>query len=296
MKKVLVLGATGMLGSMVRDYLRRNGALEVRGTYREPLPFFDQNEYRFNARNAEEELPSVLQDFSPDYLVNAIGIINRYCRDDDASGVQNAVHINALFPFILQRLVAQYTPNAKIIQIATDCVFSGRTGYYDEFAPHDAYDVYGKTKSIGEVQAENMLNIRCSIIGPEIKGKVSLLEWFLSQKDGSEVPGFSHHQWNGVTTLQFAQLVEDIVENDRFPFFSQWKRTIHYTPNTSVSKYELLRMFADIFQKPVTVKKVDTVGQPKNMTIRNTLFSQTQNDMNDAVVSLREYIDESEVF
>ena len=41
--------------------------------------------------------------------------------------------------------------NGPILQIATDCVYSGATGGYTESSSHDALDVYGKTKSLGEV-------------------------------------------------------------------------------------------------------------------------------------------------
>ena len=82
------------------------------------------------------------------------------------------------------------------MQIATDCVYSGKKGSYNEDDLHDALDVYGKTKSLGEAQSPNLLNIRCSIIGPEQGKHVSLLEWFLTQEPGAKLQGFAHHHWN----------------------------------------------------------------------------------------------------
>ena len=99
-----------------------------------------------------------------------------------------------------------------MIQIATDCVYSGKTGGYNEDSLHDALDAYGKTKSLGEVRSSTFLNIRSSIIGPEINHKVLLLEWFLKQPKGAVLNGFSNHLWNGVTTLQFAELCLTIIK------------------------------------------------------------------------------------
>ena len=77
--------------------------------------------------------------------------------------------------------------NVKIYQIATDCVFSGTVGNYNEMAKHDALDVYGKTKSLGEVNIKNFFNIRVSIIGKELDTKNSLVEWFLSNEKKEKI-------------------------------------------------------------------------------------------------------------
>jgi dTDP-4-dehydrorhamnose reductase len=80
--------------------------------------------------------------------------------------------------------------------------------------PHDPLDVYGKTKSLGEVRAPGMHHLRCSIIGPELTSHRSLLDWFLGQPPGAKVSGFVNHGWNGVTTLHFARLSAAIAARD----------------------------------------------------------------------------------
>lgn len=55
----------------------------------------------------------------------------------------------------------------RVIEIATNGVFSGRDAPYDEQSAHDPRDVYGKTKSLGERAASGVVRLRCSIIGPE---------------------------------------------------------------------------------------------------------------------------------
>jgi dTDP-4-dehydrorhamnose reductase len=128
---------------------------------------------------------------------------------------------------------------AQILQIATDCVYSGSKGNYSEHDKHDALDVYGKTKSLGEAYADNIHHLRCSIIGPEPKNHVSLLDWFLGQPKKSTVSGYVNHKWNGVTTLHFARLCQGIISQGlRFSHMQ------HIIPTGLVSKAELLGYFA----------------------------------------------------
>ena len=157
---VLVLGIQGMLGSMVYHFLRHHTDFEVVGTSREAdamppeVVSFDVDEFL-----QEPDPAFYLKSF--DYVINCIGIIKPYCKDNDPAGVQRAIKVNATFPHVLAKYTE--TSSTKIIQIATDCVYSGKGGKYTEGNAHDALGVYGKTKSLGKIfYASNFLNIRCS--------------------------------------------------------------------------------------------------------------------------------------
>jgi len=253
-KRVVVLGTTGMLGSMVFEHLKKNSDLTVSGTTRETLDAerFARGETQFR--------------FDADYVINCIGVIKPFCKDNDAEGVRRAIHINALFP---HRLASEAKrAGARVIQIATDCVYSGTKGSYTETDAHDALDVYGKTKSLGEVFDRSLLNIRCSIIGPEIKNKVSLLEWFLGQPAGSELKGFSHHVWNGVTTLQFAKVCERILSDDKlYDGLLTASPTHHFVPNTTVTKFELLKLMNRAFKRDYVIQDVNNIGPSVDRTL-----------------------------
>lgn len=293
LKNILVLGATGMLGSMVFSYLGKNKALNVAGTCRnnEDLSFFNQksNLYLFNAnRDLPSQLDNIIKEFPVDYIINCIGVIKPHCRDTDPEGVFNAIKVNSLFPHILNKSIKQLGDNIKIIQIATDCVFSGKKGEYNEDDKHDALDVYGKTKSLGEVQSKNFMNIRCSIIGPEISSKTSLLEWFLSNSKNSEINGFTHHQWNGITTLQFGQFCEEIITQNQFYELRKINHVIHYVPNNSVSKYELLCLIQDVYDTKYIIKEVDNLGSPTDRTLKSKYLNfSVKKNIKDELLKLR---------
>ncbi len=271
MQRVLVLGATGMLGSMVYRYFSTQTAHTVYATSRTKDPH--TGHLAFDAEPDDENaLAALLERARPDFIINGIGIIKPYCKDDDPPGIARAVRVNALFPYRLA--AAARRARARVIQIATDCVFNGKEGQYIESDPHDPPDVYGKTKSLGEVKAEHVLNIRCSVIGPEPFHKISLMEWFLGQEDNATVQGFAHHLWNGVTTLQFAQCCADIVSAGEH-FFNELARVSsvhHFIPNATVTKYDLLCTLADVFGKRVHIEKASASGPPVNRTLASRCF------------------------
>lgn len=266
-KKVVVLGATGMLGAMVATHLQEQSQFQVITTTRSSKK--KSHEKYFNALEFVADPDSKNWQFldDADYIINCIGIIKPFCHDDNMAEVQTAIRVNALFPHLLvQRLDSSAT---KMLQIATDCVYSGRQGKYRESDLHDATDVYGQTKSLGEVRASNMLNIRCSIVGPEQGTSKSLLEWFLGQAAVSEpqVTGFTNHFWNGITTLQFAQLCQRIIESGQFDQLRTEHYAPHFIPNTTVTKHQLLELFQEYFKTQITIKPAEAPGQPIDRTL-----------------------------
>jgi dTDP-4-dehydrorhamnose reductase len=212
--KIAILGSKGMLGSMVAK------------TWQGDAKFFSHQE--FDATMPDLHL---LREY--DWVINCIGKIKPYCDD-----IKLAVYVNAFFPHLLP-------PNT--LQIATDCVYSGKKGQYVETDPHDAIDVYGKTKSLGE--APNIKNLRCSIIGPEIKNHISLLDWFLAQKEAN---GFTNHLWNGITTLHYSKICQGAIRDGiELPALQ------HVIPADIVTKAELLRIIAKAYGKDIQVTDVE---------------------------------------
>ena len=243
MTKIIVLGATGMLGSMALDYLSSDSGLQLSATARskdlmEQLkPRADNVAWRLldAEKCAVNEIVDVIR--HSEWVVNAIGVIKPYIHDDNAAEVERAVTVNALFPHLLAHAAEQ--TDCRVLQIATDCAYSGHKGNYTEKDEHDPLDGYGKTKSLGEVFSTNVHHLRCSIIGPEPKGHISLMDWFLGQPPNSRVNGYTNHQWNGVTTLHFTKICQGIIKHNL-----KISHVQHIVPEGSISKAELLQCFA----------------------------------------------------
>lgn len=250
--KILVLGSTGMLGHMVLKVLSKEETFEVMGTHlnNRDDPFY------FDAESGLEKLDLICEKKGGyDYFINCIGITKDRIDEKSSESIPNAIRINSIFPHQLAEFAKR--KDVQVIHISTDGVFSGAAECYDEDAPHDCTDVYGKTKSLGEVRSGNFLNIRCSIIGPSPFEKRGLFEWFYSQPEGSEVPGYINHLWNGVSTFQFAELCQKVIKDNQFNRLRDESWIFHFVPNQPVSKYELLNILKSTLSKNITINPIE---------------------------------------
>ncbi len=244
--QVIVIGGSGMLGSALVDVLGRDPSLDLWASYRNNMPTPSSTPlhagkwFRFEAGGRFPPLMSITKDT---WIVNAAGLIRHRMDDSKWSSIAAAVRANVELPICLAKISEQF--GCRLIQIGTDCVFSGRSkDFYKEDSPHDALFAYGKTKSLGEIEGPNALNLRCSIIGRELFApKFGLMEWVLEQDQGATITGYKTHYWNGVTTNAFAKVAHGLISNPA-RFFSG---TQHLVPKNGVTKSELVRLIAEAF-------------------------------------------------
>lgn len=243
MNRVIVLGGSGMLGSMVVDQLARTAGFRVTATVRTEALAVEcrrrvpgVNWQLFDAVGVGSCVPlSVLE--GHDWVINAIGITKPLIHDDNAFEIERAVRINVVLPNVIGKWAQR--SGARVLQIATDCVFSGSKGRYLEDDPHDALDVYGKTKSLGEVWQPDTHHLRCSVIGPEPKEHKFLLDWFRLRQPSAKLSGYTNHRWNGITTLHFAKVCCGIISRG-----IALRHLQHVVPTGEITKYEMLQCFA----------------------------------------------------
>lgn len=215
--RVFIFGASGMLGSYLFKYLEPY--FEVVPITRKEIDLnsdFSLIDEKYNFENL-------------DVIINAAGIIKQRNYSSE-----ELIRVNSLFPHYLSTL------NCNVIHITTDCVFSGKDGSYNEDSLHDCLDDYGKSKSLGE--CENITVIRTSIIGEELRNKKSLIEWVKSNQN-KKINGYLNHFWNGVTCLELAKHIKNIIENQ-----SYWKGIRHYFSPDTVSKYQLVSYINEVYK------------------------------------------------
>lgn len=208
--RLLVLGGSGMLGHALMYELSGRPNLEVTGTIRsrESVPTSMLRTFAGNLESGVDvgddgQRAELLDRLAPDVVVNAVGVIKQDpLLDDEVS----TVRINALLPH--QVATECEARGVRFIQVSTDCVFSGRQGGYSEEDIPDPVDFYGRSKLLGEVH-QPALTLRTSIVGHELKRHHSLVDWFLSQS--GIVQGFARAVYSGVTTVEFARFLADVV-------------------------------------------------------------------------------------
>jgi len=251
MKRIIILGGEGMLGQMVFRVFSGSKEVAVKYTSRNQ----ESASIYFEVDEGIGRLGEIIEVHGPfDYVINCIGVLGSGIDEQNSQTVIRAILVNSLFPRELATLAQNI--GTKVIHISTDGVFGRNAGICVENRKLDTEDVYGKTKSLGEVIAPGVLNLRCSIIGPDAERRRGLLEWFLKQKQGAEVNGYIDHLWNGVTTLQYGKLCHDIIVEDYFESIRVEGPIHHFCPNASLSKYELLLLFKYAFRPDLGVKPV----------------------------------------
>lgn len=235
--KILILGATGMLGNAMVRVLAEAPSLAISATSRStegPSFFAPALGVDFHTGvdvESDDGLARLLSDCDPDIIVNCVGLVKQLA---DANQVLEAVPINTMLPHRLAQLCRAM--GTRLVHVSTDCVFSGIRGGYRETDLPDARDLYGVTKWLGEVAEPHCITLRTSIIGHELRTRHGLLEWFLSQ-NGS-VKGFRQAIFSGVPTVELARIVRDhIIPRPDLG-------GLYHVSAEPIAKYDLLRLFA----------------------------------------------------
>ncbi len=248
--EILVLGGTGMLGHRVALEFARGGAAvltAVRGERDGPgaavaelLPPGSVT-FGFDARDLAS-VERLLTSSRPRVVVNCAGVVK---QREEASDAEMSVAVNALFPHALARIARGF--GGRVLHVSTDCVFSGERGGYREDDPCDARDLYGRSKALGELTGGDVLTVRTSIVGRQLAGASSLLEWFLAQP-GPAVSGFTRAFFSGVSTLELARVLASLAD--------RWSslRGLYHVAGPRISKMELVSLFRDAYARPIEIR------------------------------------------
>ena len=244
--KVMVIGATGMLGSAVMKLLRARADWQVFGTVRSEnakrLFTSDIAERLFFGVDVEQN-DSLIEAFTrirPDVVINCVGLVKQLVVAEDPL---QAIPINAILPHRLARLCK--LAGARLVHISTDCVFSGDKGLYTEADAADAKDLYGRSKYLGEVDYPHAITLRTSIIGHELDGARSLIGWFLAQT--GSVKGYRRAIFSGLPTVEIARVIRDYV----IPHPEL--HGLYHVSAAPISKFDLLTLVAQTYGKTIDI-------------------------------------------
>jgi dTDP-4-dehydrorhamnose reductase len=244
--KVLVIGASGMIGSTVLRVLSESKDLVVWGTVRNASVkrFFTSAMASQLIEDVNVEYPDalvkVLDDVRPDVVINCAGLTKHKPESDDPLV---SIPINTLMPHRLAGICK--LAGARLVHVSTDCVFSGEKGGYTEADFADARDVYGKSKALGELVYPHTITLRTSTIGHELQTKYGLLDWFLSQE--TRCNGYARAIFSGLPTVVFAQVIRDVVIPHK------QLSGLYHVAAKPINKFDLLKLIADVYGKSIDI-------------------------------------------
>ncbi|HMU34233.1 MAG TPA: SDR family oxidoreductase [Pyrinomonadaceae bacterium] len=248
--KVLILGATGMLGHKLVHCLSEH--FEVYSTIRGS--FYQVEKYGIFRRERIVEnvdatdatrLEKIIAEVAPDIVINAVGVVKQL---PSAKDVITTLELNSILPQRLAILSKKF--GFRLILFSTDCVFDGGRGMYNEQDTPNALDLYGKSKQLGEISQENVLTIRSSIIGRELNTSHSLIEWFLSNR-GGRVFGYTTAIYSGFPTIVIADIIKGLIVDH--PSLCG----VHHIASEPINKYELLGLVDEFYDAAVEIEPSD---------------------------------------
>ena len=268
MKKILILGATGLAGHTISLYFKEKG-YDVIGFAPESSSYIKF--IKGDALNTEH-LREVLLKEDWDVVINCIGVLNQNADNNKSL----AVYLNSFLPHLVADVLKD--KNSKLIHMSTDCVFAGNTGPYYENSFKDGPTFYDRTKALGEIIDNKNLTFRNSIVGPDINPNgIGLFNWFMKQN--KSVKGFSEAIWTGVTTLTLAKAMEQAINTNLCGLYN-------LVNNESISKYDLLCLFNRYFREN-SIK----IEEDSSIQVDKTLVN-TRDDFDFIVPSYEQMISE----
>lgn len=272
MKKIILFGCSGMLGNYVYYTLINDFVVYC----------FSREDFNIESKDwhlLEKKITSILDE--NDVIINCAGVIPQ--KDNlNTINLEKYICVNSMFPNKLSNICNKY--NYKLIHITTDCVYDGTKGKYFEDDLHTDKNIYGLSKSAGE--CNNACIIRTSIIGEEINGKKSFIEWIISNEN-KEINGYDNHLWNGITCLSLSKFIKSMILGNKY-----WNGVRHLFSEKDVTKYELCNMINKIYNLNIKINKINA-----EITINRTLRSKfdiisnlnTFNTLEEQIIEQKEF-------
>lgn len=264
---IIICGSSGMLGHTLKKYLSKYYSVVK-------IDRSDIDLECVSLKKLSNHIQCLLSKEQKTILINCVGLIKQRSISD-----YQMIDINAVLPHKLALICGSL--NVNMIHFSTDCVYAGSKGSYVETDPHDATDLYGLSKSLGEPHSCSVL--RTSIIGEELNNKLSLVEWVKSNKNG-HIKGFTNHLWNGVTCLQAGKLIRQIIDSQMF-----WSGTKHFYSNT-MSKYDLVCAINDIYCLNIEIEpKEDKVSINRTIASNQDISGYNIPNLRNQIIEMKEF-------
>jgi len=271
--KFLVLGATRMAGHTISIYLKEQG---------HDITAFSRKPFRFCKNilgNACELklLEDVIKKGEFDAVINCIRVLIQRSETNK----HQAVFLNSYLPHYLSDITKE--SKTKIIQMSTDCVFSGKKGNYSENSLRDGESFYARSKALGELENKKDLTFRTSIIGPDMnKDGIGLFNWFIKQQ--GEINGYTKAIWTGVTSLTLAKAIEKATEYNLTGLYN-------LVNNETINKYEMLKLFNKYFKKnQIIINQSDDVILNRSLINSRTDFDFIIPSYEDMIKEMKEWV------
>ena len=227
MKRVLITGASGMLGATLVKLWSKE--YNIFATSRSSFSGNTAKNYKtFDLKSKNYE--DLIEWAKPDIIVHCAAITDvDYCENNpDEAMIINGESVRKLI---------DSTPNAKLIFISTDAVFPCQAHLTNENSMTGPENNYGRSKEYGESfikkSLKNSCIVRTTIVGKNINTyKQGFVEWIINSiKKGNHIALFNDVFFTPISTWHLADELEWIMNNDV-------PRILHISGSEITTKYK----------------------------------------------------------
>ena len=239
-KRILVVGANGMLGQRVIHFYSPLENIRLLGCSVEPSPAFSNADYKSCDITNRENIKDVVLDFYPDCIINAAAFTNVDLCEIER---EKAWKINVKGVEYLAE--ASRIIDAHLITISTDYVFDGTRGPYDERAKPNPLGYYGRTK----LASENALKIsgtfytilRTNVLYGIADNRPDYVRWVVNSLKTNSPIRIVTDQINNPTFIDdLVQAIVKVFEYKKYGIYNIGGREF-------ISRYEFTLRIADYF-------------------------------------------------
>jgi len=266
-EKWLVIGASGLLGYRLCEYLLADGK-EVFGTVHEhPIGLDGVSELKVNLLDLDTTLRDTIKRLDIDVIVYAAGLTNvDACEENE----NLAYEIHVSVPEELAKWSLDC--NIRFVNISTDHLWDGSVPMVTENIIPQPMNAYARTKADGEAAVmeafPDSLTVRTNFYGAGRPWRTSLSDWILSSlRSGREVKAFINSYFTPICLAHLCPTLVGIVECNA-------KGIYNLVGSERVSKYEFASELAHAFSLPnelIVPGKLENAGlvapRPEDMSL-----------------------------
>jgi len=260
-KRVLVIGANGLLGQNLMAFFSSKENIELLGCSIEEKPFYDFALYVRCDVSLREDVKKVIFDFFPDVVINASGFTNvDLCEKERATAWE--INVKGV-EYIAE---ACRSIDAKIIHISTDYIFNGLNGPYDEYAKADPLGYYGRTK----LASENALKIgavvysiiRTNVLYGIANSRPDFVRWVIKSLSEKKAIRIVTDQINNPTFVEdLVQAISKIIGLEKYGLYNIGGRDF-------INRFEFAAVIAEYFNLDKNLIQPITTDELKQMAKR----------------------------
>tara|TARA_B110000261_G_scaffold136771_1_gene154782 strand:- start:144 stop:1013 length:870 start_codon:yes stop_codon:yes gene_type:complete len=211
-KSLLILGASGYLGSFLKLYFKNSGYVVVAHSHS------SNEDVTFDASNYSE-LNAALIDYSPQILINATGYTD---VDGCESNPNQAYLVNAKIVDNIAKSIEVNRLDTHFIHISTDHVYDKKEGSFEDEIVLQNY--YAYSKFLGDIFASRIDStvLRTNFFGnnPKFKEK-GFTGWIMKSLDSQKkINGFDDIYFNPLSLDTLADLINQVIKVKPFGIFN----------------------------------------------------------------------------